>query len=408
MRRTLISLSAIVAGLVAVSIFSFLYYIDGVARTAIERGSTYALGVETTLDSARIGLVSGSFRLAGLEVANPPGFEDPRFLNLGEARLDLKTSSLREPTVIVPLFGIDGIEVDLDKQRGKANYDVILDNLARFESEEAEPEPAPEADAGPGKRFIIQEVVIRNVVAHVRVVERGGVPQVDVVVPEVRMRNLGGEGQPLTAAQVTNVLVKAVLASIAKAGANLFTGDGYGGLSETAFHYIGGIFKHARAINAFTNATTNSYKRLVPGFEAPVMLAYSARNRSASCRIPFDNNPKGRRIEVRFGDSAGNQYLAFAAMLMAGLDGIKNKIDPGSPMDKDLYDLPPEEEKLIPTVCSSLDQALEALDADREFLKAGGVFDDDLIDGYIDLKMEEVTKFRMSTHPVEFDMYYSL
>jgi len=195
--------------------------------------------------------------------------------------------------------------------------------------------------------------------------------------------------------------------SIAKGGQNLFTGDGYGGLSETALHYIGGIFKHARAINAFTNATTNSYKRLVPGFEAPVMLAYSARNRSASCRIPF-SSPKGRRVEVRFPDSGGNIYLMFAAMLMAGLDGIKNKIDPGSPMDKDLYDLPPEEEKSIPQVCSSLDQALHALDADREFLKAGGVFSDDLIDGYIALKMNEVTRFRMSTHPVEFEMYYSL
>src|SRR5210317_1497883 len=196
--------------------------------------------------------------------------------------------------------------------------------------------------------------------------------------------------------------------SIAKDGKNLFTGDGYGGLSQDAFHYIGGIFKHARAINAFSNSTTNSYKRLVPGFEAPVMLAYSARNRSASCRIPFVSNPKARRIEVRFGDPAGNSYLIFAAMMMAGLDGIRNKIDPGPPMDKDLYDLPPEEEKLIPTVCSSLDQALAALDADREFLKAGGVFDDDLIDGYIALKMQEVTKFRMSTHPVEFDMYYSI
>ena len=196
--------------------------------------------------------------------------------------------------------------------------------------------------------------------------------------------------------------------SIAKGGQNLFTGDGYGGLSETALHYIGGIFKHARAINAFTNSTTNSYKRLVPGFEAPVMLAYSARNRSASCRIPFDSNPKGRRIEVRFPDPASNSYLAFAAMLMAGLDGIVNKLDPGSPMDKDLYDLPPEETKAIPQVCSSLDQALNALDGDREFLKAGGVFSDDLIDAYIKLKELEVTRFRMSTHPVEFDMYYSL
>jgi glutamine synthetase len=196
--------------------------------------------------------------------------------------------------------------------------------------------------------------------------------------------------------------------SIAKDGTNLMTGDGYGGLSETAFHYIGGIFKHAKAINAFANASTNSYKRLVPGFEAPVMLAYSARNRSASCRIPFVSNPKARRIEVRFGDPTANGYLMFAAMLMAGLDGIKNKINPGPPMDKDLYDLPPEEEAQIPTVATSLDEALRALDADREFLKAGGVFDDDLIDGYIALKMEEVTRFRMSTHPVEFEMYYSL
>ncbi len=196
--------------------------------------------------------------------------------------------------------------------------------------------------------------------------------------------------------------------SIAKDGTNLFAGDGYGGLSDTALHYIGGIFKHARAINAFANSTTNSYKRLVPGFEAPVLLAYSARNRSASCRIPFVSNPKARRLEVRFGDSCGNPYLTFAAMLMAGLDGVANKIDPGSPMDKDLYDLPPEEEKGIPTVCHSLDQALAALDADREFLKAGGVFSDNLIDGYIDLKMQEVTRFRMSTHPVEFEMYYSL
>ena len=196
--------------------------------------------------------------------------------------------------------------------------------------------------------------------------------------------------------------------SIAKDGKNLMTGEGYGGLSETAFHYIGGIFKHAKAINAFANASTNSYKRLVPGFEAPVMLAYSARNRSASCRIPFVSNPKARRIEVRFGDPTANGYLMFAAMLMAGLDGIKNKINPGPPMDKDLYDLPPEEEDAIPKVAASLEEALNALDADREFLKVGGVFDDDLIDGYIALKMEEVNRFRMSTHPVEFDMYYSL
>ena len=195
--------------------------------------------------------------------------------------------------------------------------------------------------------------------------------------------------------------------SLAKDGENLFAGDLYGGLSETALFYIGGIIKHARALNAFTNASTNSYKRLVPGFEAPVMLAYSARNRSASIRIPFVSNPKGRRIEVRFPDPTANPYLAFAAMLMAGLDGIQNKIHPGDAMDKDLYDLPPEEEAAIPTVAYSLDQALEALDNDRDFLKAGGVFTDDMISAYIDLKMEEVTRVRMSTTPEEFDMYYS-
>ncbi len=195
--------------------------------------------------------------------------------------------------------------------------------------------------------------------------------------------------------------------SFSKGGKNMFAGDGYGGLSETALHYIGGIFKHARAINAFANSTTNSYKRLVPGFEAPVLLAYSARNRSASCRVPWVGSDKARRIEIRFGDAAGNPYLTFAAMLMAGLDGVINKIDPGAPMDKDLYDLPPEEERDIPRVCHALDQALDALDKDRDFLKAGDVFTDDLIDGYIKLKMDEVTRFRMSTHPVEFDMYYS-
>ena len=196
--------------------------------------------------------------------------------------------------------------------------------------------------------------------------------------------------------------------SLAKGGQNIFTGDGYGGLSEAALYYIGGVIKHARALNAFTNSSTNSYKRLVPGFEAPCILAYSARNRSASIRIPFVANPKGRRVEVRFPDSTANPYFAFAAMLMAGLDGIQNKIHPGEAMDKDLYDLPPEEEAQLKTVCSSFDQALEALDADREFLLAGDVFNNDLIDGYIALKSEEVTRLRMSTHPVEMEMYYSL
>ncbi len=196
--------------------------------------------------------------------------------------------------------------------------------------------------------------------------------------------------------------------SLQKGGENLFAGDKYGGLSETALYYIGGIIKHAKAINAFTNASTNSYKRLVPGFEAPVMLAYSARNRSASIRIPVVPSPKARRIEVRFPDPTGNPYLAFTSMLMAGLDGIKNKIHPGDAMDKDLYDLPAEEAAAIPQVASSLEEALNALDADREFLTAGGVMTDDMIDAYIDLKRQEVEKLNMTTHPVEFEMYYSL
>jgi len=196
--------------------------------------------------------------------------------------------------------------------------------------------------------------------------------------------------------------------SVAKGSTNIFAGDGYAGLSNEALYYIGGIIKHARAMNAFTNPGTNSYKRLVPGFEAPVMLAYSARNRSASIRIPYEPSPRGKRIEVRFPDPGANPYLAFSAMLMAGLDGIQNKILPGDPADKDLYDLPPEEGKKIPTVCSSLEMALESLDKGREFLTRGGVFSDDMIDAYIDLKMGELDRLRMTTHPVEFDMYYSV
>ena len=195
--------------------------------------------------------------------------------------------------------------------------------------------------------------------------------------------------------------------SLSKDGVNLMAGDLYGGLSETALFYIGGVIKHAKAINAFANASTNSYKRLVPGFEAPVMLAYSARNRSASIRIPFVPNPKGRRIEVRFPDPTANPYLCFTALLMAGLDGIKNKIHPGEAADKDLYDLPAEEAAAIPTVASSLEEALSALDADREFLTAGGVMSNDTIDAYIALKQGEVEKLNMTTHPVEFGMYYS-
>ncbi|MGE3713984.1 MAG: type I glutamate--ammonia ligase [Alphaproteobacteria bacterium] len=196
--------------------------------------------------------------------------------------------------------------------------------------------------------------------------------------------------------------------SIWKADKPLFAGNGYADLSETCLYYIGGIIKHAKAINAFSNASTNSYKRLIPGFEAPVLLAYSARNRSASIRIPYVASPKGKRIEVRFPDPTANPYLSFAAMLMAGLDGIENKIHPGEAMDKNLYDLPPEELKDVPTVCGSLREALEALDKDREFLKKGDVMTDDLIDSYISLKMEEVYRWEHTPHPVEFEMYYSL
>lgn len=196
--------------------------------------------------------------------------------------------------------------------------------------------------------------------------------------------------------------------SFSKDGKNVFSGDQYGGLSETALYYIGGIIKHAKAINAFANASTNSYKRLVPGFEAPVLLAYSARNRSASIRIPYVTSPQARRIEVRFPDSTANPYFAFSAMLMAGLDGIQNKIHPGDAMDKDLYDLPPEEEAEIPKVAFSLEEALNALDQDREFLTRGGVFTDDTLDAYIALKHEEVDQLRMTTHPVEFSLYYSV
>ena len=179
-------------------------------------------------------------------------------------------------------------------------------------------------------------------------------------------------------------------------------------MSETALYYIGGIIKHARALNAITNPGTNSYKRLVPHFEAPVKLAYSARNRSASIRIPYVGNANGRRIEARFPDPLANPYLAFSALMMAGLDGVQNKIHPGDPADKNLYDLPPEEDAKIPTVCASLEEALGALDRDREFLTRGGVFSNDMLDAYIALKMDEVTRLRMTPHPVEFDLYYSL
>ena len=195
--------------------------------------------------------------------------------------------------------------------------------------------------------------------------------------------------------------------SVWKDGKPVMAGDKYADLSQECLYYIGGIIRHAKALNAFTNPSTNSYKRLVPGYEAPVLLAYSARNRSASCRIPWTNNPKAKRVEVRFPDPAANPYLAFSSMLMAGLDGIINKIDPGAAMDKDLYDLPPRELKKIPTVCGSLRDALASLDKDRAFLTAGDVFNNDFIDSYIELKMQDVMRLEMTPHPVEFDMYYS-
>ena len=195
--------------------------------------------------------------------------------------------------------------------------------------------------------------------------------------------------------------------SIWKDGKPTFAGNEYAGLSESCLFFIGGVIKHAKALNAFCNPSTNSYKRLVPGYEAPVLLAYSARNRSASCRIPLGNSPKAKRLEVRFPDPTANPYYCFAAILMAGLDGIKNKIHPGQAMDKDLYDLPAKELKKIPTVCGSLREALQSLDKDRAFLKAGDVFSDDQIDSFIELKMQEVMRFEMAPHPIEFDMYYS-
>jgi glutamine synthetase len=196
--------------------------------------------------------------------------------------------------------------------------------------------------------------------------------------------------------------------SIWKDGKPMFAGDKYADLSDMALHYIAGILKHAKALNAYTNPLTNSYKRLVPGYEAPVLLAYSSRNRSASCRIPLGSGPKAKRVEVRFPDPGANPYLAFSAMLMAGLDGIENKLNPGDPIDKNLYDLPPEELEKVPTVCGSLREACESLDQDRAFLKKGNVFTDDAIDAYLELRMEEVERFEMMPHPIEFDMYYSV
>ncbi len=196
--------------------------------------------------------------------------------------------------------------------------------------------------------------------------------------------------------------------SIWKGSTPMFAGDKYAGLSQMCLNYIGGILKHAKSINAFTNPLTNSYKRLVPGYEAPVLLAYSARNRSASCRIPYVTNPKGKRVEVRFPDPGANPYLAFTAMLMAGLDGIQNKIDPGPAMDKDLYHLPPAELAKIPTVAGSLREALDCLDKDRAYLTKSGVMTDEMIDAYIALRMEENMRYEMTPHPVEYDMYYSV
>ncbi|MBC7160053.1 MAG: type I glutamate--ammonia ligase, partial [Porphyrobacter sp.] len=195
--------------------------------------------------------------------------------------------------------------------------------------------------------------------------------------------------------------------SIWENGKPTFAGNGYAGLSDTCLYFIGGVIKHAKALNAFTNPTTNSYKRLVPGFEAPVLLAYSARNRSASCRIPYGSGEKSRRVEFRFPDAMANPYLCYSALLMAGLDGIQNRIHPGEAIDKNLYDLPPAELAEVPTVCGSLREALLALKADQDFLLKGDVFTADQIEAYCDLKWEEVLRFETTPSPVEFDMYYS-
>ena len=195
--------------------------------------------------------------------------------------------------------------------------------------------------------------------------------------------------------------------SIWDGGKPLFAGNGYAGLSDMCLYFIGGIIKHAKAVNAFSNPTTNSYKRLVPGYEAPVLLAYSARNRSASCRIPYGAGEKAKRVEIRFPDAMANPYLCYAALLMAGLDGVKNKIHPGDAMDKNLYDLPPAELAQVPTVCGSLREALDSLEADHDFLLQGGVFTKDQIDAYAELKWEEVMRWETTPSPVEFDMYYS-
>ena len=195
--------------------------------------------------------------------------------------------------------------------------------------------------------------------------------------------------------------------SIWKDGKPQMAGNQYADLSELCLFFIGGVIKHAKALNAFTNPSTNSYKRLVPGYEAPVLLAYSSRNRSASCRIPFTSNPKAKRVEVRFPDPTANPYLCFSSIIMAGLDGVLNKIHPGPAMDKNLYDLPPAELAQVPTVCGSLQEALDSLAADHDFLLKGGVFTKDQIESYIELKQEEQDRYRMTPHPVEFDMYYS-
>ena len=195
--------------------------------------------------------------------------------------------------------------------------------------------------------------------------------------------------------------------SIWEKGKPLFAGNGYAGLSDMCLYFIGGVIKHAKALNAFTNPTTNSYKRLVPGFEAPVLLAYSSRNRSASCRIPYGAGAKAKRVEFRFPDAMANPYLCYSALLMAGLDGIQNKIHPGDPMDKNLYDLPPEELSEVPTVCGSLREALDSLMADHDFLLKGDVFSKDQIEAYVELKWDEVYRFEQTPSPVEFDMYYS-
>ena len=335
-----------------------------------------------------------------IDPANGQGYDrDPRSI-ARRAEAYLKSSGIGDTAFFGPepeFFVFDGVEFETDMH--KTRYEITSESGAWASGLHLDGQntghragvkggyaPVAPVDAGQDLRS-----------AMVNILEEIGI-EVEVHHAEVGTgSHMGDNGSGMHVHQ-----------SIWKDGQNLFAGDGYAGLSDTALYYIGGIIKHAKALNAITNPSTNSYKRLVPHFEAPTKLAYSAKNRSASIRIPFVNSVKARRIEARFPDPTANPYLAFAALLMAGLDGIQNKIHPGDPASKNLYDLPPEEDAQVPAVCASLEEALAALKADHEFLLRGGVFSKDWIDSYIAFKEEDVRRIRMAPHPLEFEMYYSL